>query len=81
MTPYIPYFALLLNLDLYNYYRPAQSASLRFSEERKIRLNLAEIEEILAEYYSAMQLARKTSKDQCMAIFGELLDMGLMEIL
>lgn len=70
LTPYIPYFALLLNLDLYNYYRPVPSATLRFSEERKIRLNLAEIEEILAEYYGAMQLARKASKDQCMAIFG-----------
>ena len=61
---------MLLNLDLYNYYRPVPSATLRFSEERKIRLNLAEIEEILAEYYGAMQLARKASKDQCMAIFG-----------
>lgn len=43
LTPYIPYYALLLNLDLYNYYRPAPSTSLRYSEERKIRLNLVEI--------------------------------------
>jgi hypothetical protein len=83
LEPYIYYYALLLNLKLYNYYCPqSTSLPLRQSEERyKMKLNLLEIQEILSEYYQSIEVLSEVNKDKCSSIFSELLELNFIGIL
>jgi hypothetical protein len=61
LLPYTHYYSLLLNLKIYNYFR--QQGSVRSSDDRaRMRLNLAEIKEVLEEFYASLREMGEANK-------------------